>query len=197
MISSTSGNKNSRGFNLLELMIVVTIIGLLVAVALIAQTEARNKAYNKAVVQQVNEMVSALEIYFTDARMYPTGASSPGAFPSEHAQIYCIGEGKVSGCIPGAIIISNSHIEQVLMPKYLARIPHTQAGPYSSLAYQRCTNPNPSDTSALTSSCREDDFSIWYVLKGSNSDCGRGQQAVVTGMTIEPDYTLCRMQATK
>lgn len=198
-MKQNSASKNyPRGFNLLELMIVVTIIGLLIVVVLIAQTESRNKAYNKALIRQVDEMVSALEIYFTDMRSYPSGTANPSPFGPDPTTIFCIGDGKVAGCIPGATVaLPSSHIERELTPQYLARIPHSQAGPYSSLAYHRCTNTDPAQVSGGNPSCRETDFSIWYVLKGANRDCGRGQPAPIPGFTDIANYTLCRMQATK
>jgi prepilin-type N-terminal cleavage/methylation domain-containing protein len=201
MMRYNSNNTTTRGFNLLELMIVVTIIGLLVAAMVVAIQESRDKAYNKALIRQVDEMVNALEIYFTDTRSYPSGGANPPSSGEDDVRIYCIGDNKVANCIPGAdvVISGSSHIERVLAPQYLARIPHTEAGPYSSLAYHRCTSSNPSETAASNSSCRGDDFSIWYVLKGNNRDCGRGQPApdYSFGGRIESGFTLCRMQATK
>ena len=65
--------KGKRGFTLVELLVVVAIIGLMAAVALVALNSARMKARDARRVADIRQVQTALEMYYMDANIYPSG----------------------------------------------------------------------------------------------------------------------------
>lgn len=59
------------GFTLIELLVVVAIIGVLASVVMISVNEARIKSRDAARVAQANEVLKAVELYFTENGFYP------------------------------------------------------------------------------------------------------------------------------
>ena len=69
-------NKNNKnGFTLIELLVVIAIIALLSSVALIALVSARQKSRNTKRLGDMTQMNTALELYFTANRGYPSGTN--------------------------------------------------------------------------------------------------------------------------
>ncbi len=66
----------SRGFTLIELLIVVSVIGILsgLAISVINPSALRAKARDSQRISDLKKVQTALEIYFTDNRHYPTVA---------------------------------------------------------------------------------------------------------------------------
>ena len=71
---------NSRaGFTLLELMVVITIVGLLATVILASLSNSRGAARDATRVQSVKELQKALELYRNaNAGNYPCATANPG-----------------------------------------------------------------------------------------------------------------------
>ena len=59
-------NKGNKSFTLIELLVVVSIIVLLISIVLVAVTSARNKAKNKAIMQELAHIRTVAEMIFTD-----------------------------------------------------------------------------------------------------------------------------------
>jgi prepilin-type N-terminal cleavage/methylation domain-containing protein len=59
-----------RGFTLIELMIVVTLIGLITLIALPRFTGAREKAHRSQAVTDLRSLVTAQESYWADSKTY-------------------------------------------------------------------------------------------------------------------------------
>ena len=76
---ATRSKKYSLGFTLLELMIVVTIIGLLSAVVLVALNTSRESGRNAARISQIKEYLKAFELYRSDTGKYPSWGTSASA----------------------------------------------------------------------------------------------------------------------
>ena len=124
-------NTKKAGFTLIELLVVIAIIALLSSIVLSALSSARQKGIDSANDQQVHQVKTALELYFSDHDYYP---------------------GK-----PGVTIRSDDanttnwqEIVTTLTPKYISSIP-TKSG--AALVYQgvACgSNPNQTCSYSLT-----------------------------------------------
>ena len=58
--------QQSGGFSLLELLIVITIIGLLTSIVLSSVSQSRARAYDSKIKQQLSSFRTAAEIYFSN-----------------------------------------------------------------------------------------------------------------------------------
>jgi len=76
MLQKLRGN-NSKGFTLIELMIVIAIIGILAAIAIPNYISYRNKAYCSAAESDANNIAAALADYFA----IPAHSVLPGTNP--------------------------------------------------------------------------------------------------------------------
>ncbi|MDO8487114.1 MAG: prepilin-type N-terminal cleavage/methylation domain-containing protein [Candidatus Curtissbacteria bacterium] len=69
-----------RGFTLIELLIVIAILGILAAAVLVAVNPAKRQqqARDAARKNDIGQLATALQAYFTTSGIYPTGSGSPG-----------------------------------------------------------------------------------------------------------------------
>ena len=68
--------KNNKGFTLIELLVVIVIIGVLATLATVALSSAREKARDARRVSDIKQIMTALELYYSDAQSYPTTISA-------------------------------------------------------------------------------------------------------------------------
>jgi prepilin-type N-terminal cleavage/methylation domain-containing protein len=79
----------SKGFSLVELLIVITIIGLLSTIVLNSLSTSREKAYDSKIKQQLNSFRTAAEIYYNNQEptSYGTAAGcNSGVFNDVNAE---------------------------------------------------------------------------------------------------------------
>lgn len=93
--------RDRRGFTLLELLIVVSIIGILAGIAMPKMAEVARKAQEGALKGNLGALRSSLSIYYGD---------NEGIYPS---------------CIAGA---DSTVFSSVLMPNYIGAIPQVKGG---------------------------------------------------------------------
>lgn len=96
---------SQSGFTLIELLVVISIISLLSSIILVATVNARRSARDSVRKQNMSQIASALELYYTDNNQYPT---TTGWF----------GEPSNAGSMAQDVWIPG------LVPKYLAHLPH-------------------------------------------------------------------------
>lgn len=75
----TMKKMNTKGFTLIELIVVIAIIGLLSTLAVVALGSARTKARDSRRLSDLKQLQTALELYYTDVNSYP---AVPGAAAS-------------------------------------------------------------------------------------------------------------------
>ena len=69
--------KKTKGFTLVELVVVIAIIGLLASVVLVSLGTSKDKARNAQAVQEARQLQNALELYFSEHGTYPQDAAWP------------------------------------------------------------------------------------------------------------------------
>lgn len=82
----SKGNKEvglDKGFTIIELLVVISIIGILSAVVLVSLQSGRHKARDTVRVSDIHQIIFALELFFENNAHYPgtpEGVSSSGEF---------------------------------------------------------------------------------------------------------------------
>lgn len=87
--------KFSKGFTVIELIVVVTIISILVSIAYVAYSGAQNRAKNAQTISAVEQWMKALQIYKARNGGFPANASCLGAnykYNSDNAGVSGIGQ---------------------------------------------------------------------------------------------------------
>src|SRR3954471_10258356 len=70
---------NQKGFTLIELMVVMSIIGLLASIMLVTFVNARRKARDTSRIATMKQIYTALELYFNNYGFYPVANASEDA----------------------------------------------------------------------------------------------------------------------
>jgi len=71
----TRKQKHQKGFTLIELIVVVTIIGILAAIAIVNVRTAQRKAQEAALRDDLHEMRKAIDDFYADKQRYPNDLS--------------------------------------------------------------------------------------------------------------------------
>lgn len=82
LVSKGISLSKKKGFTLVELVVVITIIGLISSIVLSSIIRARSKARDSHRIAQLSMVQDALELYWTDRRYYPPNTTSNTAWTS-------------------------------------------------------------------------------------------------------------------
>ncbi len=165
---NTSHTRTS-GFTLLELLVVISIIGLISAVVVSSLTIARVRSRNANRLQEVNTYTKAAEIYFDAAGQYPGSLTS----------YRCLGRTSSQTCFGG---IAG---DDTLLSQFRGVVSgEPPAGDEGGLDTYTGYNYACSD-----SSCNG--YYIRYALEGTGESCASG--SLVVNSDFASAYTYCQV----
>ncbi|MFA7308247.1 MAG: prepilin-type N-terminal cleavage/methylation domain-containing protein [Hyphomicrobium sp.] len=152
------------GFTLIELLVVISIIALLASVIMAGMQDARSKAGNSAIIQQIDAYTKAAELYRLDYGKYPSNSPS-------NTTAYCLGDYKNIGGAPDnaacgygltneSATLQSAFLEKISQFKAVSSQPVIVGVAFLGATYE-CT----------TSAC--DGFKIKWALQG-DIPCGLG-----------------------
>lgn len=67
--------RTTRGFTIVELLIVIVVIGILAAIVIVAFNGIQNRANDTAIRSDLTNLAKKLELYKAENSLYPTGGS--------------------------------------------------------------------------------------------------------------------------
>lgn len=83
----------SRGFTLIELLVVIAIIGVLAAIVMVALDDSRETGRDGARKSQIQEIIKALELTYSNGSVYPAVAAGGVPLTNVALQNQFIGTG--------------------------------------------------------------------------------------------------------
>jgi prepilin-type N-terminal cleavage/methylation domain-containing protein len=114
-----------RAFTLVELLVVISIIGLLSSIAVINLSSARSKARDGKRIADIKQLTTAMQLYYDTNGTYPNTGNT-GTLPLNCTNganaWYCLGVGSAGTCWNGASINGCTALDNALSP-YMAKIP--------------------------------------------------------------------------
>ncbi len=104
------------GFTLIELLVVISIISLLSSIILTSTMSARRKARDSVRKADLKQLVTALELYFTENNSYPATGADVASMVMYSSDANSIAVPNPTDYIPG------------LAPKYISKLPQDPLG---------------------------------------------------------------------
>lgn len=198
-----SKDKAQKGFTLLELLVVIAIVGILAAVIVAALGSSRVNARNAQVLAQMGEYVNALDLYYADTGVYPSGWINTAT--TNRRRRVCVGDGSVQAyndCLAFSDNVNNASVSVLfteLVNNYLPVLPRIDQGidrngeAISSPVYQGCARPQINIVTANpgTAFCTDQDYSLYFALEGIGKDCGNAHRVSENYQARE--YTVCQI----
>ncbi len=80
-------NKKQRGFTLVELMIVITVIAILATIGVVSFSRVQKQARDTKRKADMRALATALQAWFTEKQAYPTAAHSPAVPVSDYIPV--------------------------------------------------------------------------------------------------------------
>ena len=106
-------NKNKKGFTIIELLVVISIIGLLATISVVVLNGARRKSRDTKRISDIRQINTALEMYYNDRYSYPADTQFSSVLGTSYGSAlcyegfvlntsYCTTTGKIYlGVVPG------------------------------------------------------------------------------------------------
>lgn len=169
-----------RGFTLIELLVVIAIIGLLSSVVLASLSTSRQKSRDARRVSDIDQLRTALELYFDASTTYPTFASTTAGWP----QVVVFGQTSVATGLG------------YLQSTYMSRVPTPQSSGYN---YFYCPMASASTTVGCDGSVSATTYVIAAYLERSDSPALKNDTEKVVrigGTTVFDGSGVCTTSGT-
>jgi prepilin-type N-terminal cleavage/methylation domain-containing protein len=133
---SVAGESGQNGFTLIELLVVISIISLLSSVVLASLSTAQASARDSQRIQSLQQIQTALELYYNNNRQYPTGCRGTGMWSGEYSSAGGCSDDYISGLAPQHIqALPNDPAPQETWSGYLYYVSSDRQD-YKIMAYQ-------------------------------------------------------------
>jgi len=143
-----------EGFTIIELMVVITIIGILSTISVVAFNEIRKNSRDSKRISDLERIQTALEFYFMDSYNYPSGYIETGENISE----YKLGYNNYKSLCENGFKSSCDPLEKT----YMGIIPIPSSPPnYSGFYYIKINGNDPS-------------YKIFFYLESGFEDLNSG-----------------------
>lgn len=116
-----------KGFTLVEIIIVVSIISILTSVSVFSYAEASKKARDKDRQADLRTLQAAVELYKQKNGRYPAGCKGPGVWSGQIGSVYACADG------------SNQYIVGIA-PGYIPKLPNDKRVNSTDAGYVYSTN---------------------------------------------------------
>jgi|ETNmetMinimDraft_21_1059911.scaffolds.fasta_scaffold17845_2 prepilin-type N-terminal cleavage/methylation domain-containing protein len=174
--SSMLTKRNTSGFTIVELLIVIVVIGILAAITVVAFNGVQNNAHNAQIKATVRSYQQGLAGYLALNNEYPSVPSQ--ATPSADDRV-CLGTGYVDRDGDTEPDCGNSNFPAIEYAPFNSDLDALVTLPVVSSV----DIPTPYENSVFTGAAfiRQDDFTVngldnpyylMYALFGANQDCG-------------------------
>jgi prepilin-type N-terminal cleavage/methylation domain-containing protein len=166
-----------RGFTLIELLVVIAIIGVLASVILVSLEQARTKASNSSISQEIVQYENALQLYYDDNGGFP--------YPGD-GSAHCLGAYPGGECGLASGPTSESATLDAALKPYIPGLPPGPAialstgDQWTGYAYFCTSYAAPKCTAAR----------ITWIMQGSGQICARGAAATAGPYT---NTTVCKL----
>jgi prepilin-type N-terminal cleavage/methylation domain-containing protein len=114
-----------RAFTLVELLVVISIIGLLSTIAIVSLNSARTKSRDTKRIADIKQIITAMQLYYDTNGTYPNTGSTgtlPLSCTNGPTAWYCLGYGDAGSCWNGGSQHGCTALDNALSP-YMAKIP--------------------------------------------------------------------------
>ena len=167
----------SRGFTIVELLVVIVVIGILAAITTVGFNGVTSRAYNAQIQVGVRSYLQTLLAYTTVNGAYPPVPSEETMGADDRI---CLGTGYSGGTCGDSQYVSNEYEPFNTALRTIATLP-TVSTESVNMPYYTPEPADPVHTFTGAVFIRQDDFTVdgepnpyylMYALRGGNTDCG-------------------------
>jgi prepilin-type N-terminal cleavage/methylation domain-containing protein len=148
-----------RGFTLIELMIAVSIVGILSTVGMVMYSSSQKVARDSKRKQDLRSIAQALEIFYLEYKRYPCSDAGGTGVNSNTGN--WLTDSNVANCISTGVTGTNTS----LAPSYMNSVPKDPLSPSTTYQYSYLSSGN---NTLGTQPCGNKDFILWAVLENTN-----------------------------
>ncbi|MDQ5932110.1 MAG: hypothetical protein QG649_195 [Patescibacteria group bacterium] len=175
--------RTSKGFTIVELLIVIVVIGVLAAITIVAFENARTRASNSQTTSAMKEYIKAFYTYGVENGSYPNTSGCLGSnYPAPNNR--CLSQSGASECFGMGASNSNT-INDALKPYMGGKLPQMsmQQAPCGATGYAGGYASFNSTNGTM---------GTWMVLRGDQACPTMSPNVTSVSKVYSGDATLCR-----